>query len=118
MSGYSAEKTFRLKVKDSDWSGYYSDSKLGTDYYIKILDLGEYLPSKIFVAIQSIFDFPKYVDLKGKKGEFYSSISGTDSIFNGEFNFDDAFDSTGNVIPWESYIFNFRTNLVLSLIHI
>ena len=51
------------------------------------------------------------MDLKGKKGEFYSSISGTDSNFNGEFNFDDAFDSTGTVIPWESYIFNDDTNL-------
>ena len=58
-----------MKVKDSDWSGYYR-FKIRDWLLYKILDLGEYLPSKIFVAIQSIFDFPKYVDLKGKKVSF------------------------------------------------
>ena len=43
ISGYSKDMTFRLKIKDDNWGGFYSDTFKGVEYYVKILDLGIHL---------------------------------------------------------------------------
>ena len=80
----------KLTIEDSSWGTYYSDIFENTEYYVKIIDLGEYLPSKLYVAIQSIYDFETYNE---NRFNYYSSIGG---ISVGSFN--------GLITDWEGYL--------------
>ena len=84
------ETNLKLTIEDSSWGTYYSDIFKNTEYYVKIIDLGEYLPSKLYVAIQSIYDFETYNE---NRFNYYSSIGGiSDSSF------------TGLITDWEGYL--------------
>jgi hypothetical protein len=80
----------KLTIEDSSWGTYYSENYYFTEYYVKIIDLGEYLPSKLYVAIQSIYDFETYNE---NRFNYYSSIGG---ISDGTFN--------GLITDWEGYL--------------
>jgi hypothetical protein len=80
----------KLIIEDSSWGTYYSDIFKNKEYYVKIIDLGEYLPSKLYVAIQSIYDFETYNE---NRFNYYSSIGG---ISDGTF--------TGLITDWEGYL--------------
>ena len=84
------EKNLKLTIEDSSWGTYYSDIFENTEYYVKIIDLGEHLPSKMYVAIQSIYDFETYNE---NRFNYYSSIGGIR---------DDTF--TGLIADWEGYL--------------
>lgn len=114
ITNYDKDKTFRLEIADNDWGGYYSEKFNGAEYYVKILDIGSILPSRMFLAIQSIFDYSSFKEFNKDNNDFYSSISGTDSNFTGKFNFNDTIDTSGNVTPWENYIFNTNTSIDLT----
>jgi len=84
------KKNLKLTIEDSSWGTYYSDIFENTEYYVKIIDLGENLPSKLYVAIQSIYDFETYNE---NRFNYYSSIGGIR---------DDTF--TGLIADWEGYL--------------
>ena len=84
------KKNLKLTIEDYNWGTYYSDIFENTEYYVKIIDLGEHLPSKMYVAIQSIYDFETYNE---NRFNYYSSIGGIR---------DDTF--TGLIADWEGYL--------------
>ena len=88
----------KLIIDDNDWWNYYSDVFNDTEYYIKTIDIGDLLPNKFFLAIQSIYDYPTF-SVSDK--DYYSCITGTKTDFD------------GLIEDWKSYVDD--TNLTIDL---
>ena len=88
----------RLLIDDNDWGNYYSEVFNDTEYYIKTIDIGNLLPDKFFLSIQSIYDYPTY-SVSDKN--YYSCITGTKADFD------------GLITDWKTFVDD--TNLTIDL---